>query len=203
MEKRMTAFNIIKSLSKRGNAVIGSGCYAAAISANDNNKVIKIGNSINDPWLDYYRLIILPNQKNSCVPKVYSFYIDYENEYYVCIMERLEDSTNTAAADLCKEYVCGWHTQKEFIQLAIKVKAIAAKVDELLFILNKIKEHTDIFENDYSTDIGGTRKLDMHEGNFMFRNGLIVVTDPWCENDMADITDVSDWLSGRGIYTYR
>jgi hypothetical protein len=37
------------------------------------------------------------------------------------------------------------------------------------------------------------RKLDMHSGNFLYRDGAIVVTDPWCEADMSDITDVSNW----------
>ena len=46
----MTAYNLIKSLTKRGNTVIGSGCYAAAITmSTDPDKVIKIGNNVAKP----------------------------------------------------------------------------------------------------------------------------------------------------------
>jgi hypothetical protein len=45
-----------------------------------------------------------------------------------------------------------------------------------------------------SDDTNYSRKLDMHRGNFMFREGLVIVTDPWCEADMSDIVSVCDWV---------
>ena len=48
-----TARNLIKNRIKAGNAVIGVGCYSAALTATDYNKVIKVGNTTSDPWLDF------------------------------------------------------------------------------------------------------------------------------------------------------
>lgn len=193
----MTAFNIIKSLTKRGNAVIGSGCYAAAISCASPDKIIKIGNSMSDPWLDYYDMIIKPNQKNPCVPKVHSFYEDKENEYYVCIMERLTDYApridKDTAVELCKDYTTLHVEEEEFRVVAANTPGLCDNVDHLIFLLNKIREYTDELVSSVS-DGEGYRKLDMHAGNFLFRENQLVVTDPWCEVDMGDITDVSEWL---------
>ena len=197
----MTAFNIIKSLTKQGNSVIGAGCYAAALTSRvDGNKIIKIGNNVNDPWLDYYE-IIKANQHNPCVPRIYSFHIDASNGYYVCIMERLQDAgdnTNTKQnAELCKDYTQRWITREEFIESANKSPKTFPYPELLADLLDKIYEDTQFFSSDdaddFDGDISGMRKLDMHSGNFLYRDGAIVVTDPWCEADMSDITDVSNW----------
>lgn len=200
----MTAYNIIKSLTKQGNAVIGAGCYAAALSSRvDGNKVIKIGNNINDPWLDYYQ-IIKENQHNPCVPRIHSFYIDVDNEYYVCVMEKLESrefgKLSQELADLCKEYVQGWYTRFEFMEFTKNYTTSIPYPEHLANLLETIREQTDIIDcdlTDDTEDLGGLKKLDMHQGNFLYRDNAIVVTDPWCEADMADINDVSDWWASR------
>jgi hypothetical protein len=33
----------------------------------------------------------------------------------------------------------------------------------------------------------------MHRGNFMLRDSVLVVTDPWCNVDMEDVNDLSIW----------
>ena len=86
----MTAHRIIKSLVNRGNAVVGVGCYSAAMACQSNySQIIKVGTDMEDPWLDYYYEIIKPMQGNPFVPKVYSFYHDEANEYFICQMEKL------------------------------------------------------------------------------------------------------------------
>ena len=202
----MTAVNIIKSLTKQGNAVLGAGCYAAAlISKVDRNRVIKVGNNVNDPWLDYYE-VIKANQHNPCVPRIYSFYLDNTNGYYVCIMERLYEEANFDRAkevtDLCREYVQGWVTRGEFIDYSARFPSVILYPELLADLLEQIKALTDImgtevYDHGSDIDLGGMRKLDMHRGNFLYRDGAIVVTDPWCEADMSDITDVSDWWASR------
>jgi hypothetical protein len=199
----MTAYNIIKSMTKQGNAVIGTGCYAAALSSRaDSNKIIKVGNNVNDPWLDYY-ILIKQNQHNPCVPRIHSFYMDRENSYYVCVMERLSDYNGTAYsgmanADLCKEYTQKWITREEFIEHASKQPTVFPHPEQLADLLDKISDQTDVFGNeddeiDWDEDMSFMRKLDMHSGNFLYRDGAIVVTDPWCEADMSDISDVNHW----------
>lgn len=201
----MTAYNIIKSLTKQGNSVIGAGCYAAALSSRvDYNKIIKVGNNINDPWLDYYE-VIKANQNNPCVPRIYSFHIDVENGYYVCVMERLQDRGDSKEtieiAQLCKDYTQKWITRSEFVEAASKKPKTFPYPEYLADILDSISELTDVFGNEEDEecddDVGGMRKLDMHCGNFLYRDGAIVVTDPWCEADMSDISDVSDWWARR------
>ena len=201
----MTAFNIIKSLAKQGNAVIGAGCYAAALSSRvDGNKIIKVGNNINDPWLDYYE-IIKTNQHNPCVPRIYSFHIDVDNGYYVCVMERLQDRGDSKdtieIAQLCKDYTQKWITREEFIESTTDYPRVFLYPEHLANLLDIISDQTDIFNNedddDEDIDMEGMRKLDMHSGNFLYREGAIVVTDPWCEADMSDINDVSTWWAGR------
>lgn len=201
----MTAFNIIKSLTKQGNSVIGAGCYAAALSSRvDDNKIIKVGNNVNDPWLDYYELI-KANQHNPCVPRIYSFHIDSSNGYYVCVMERLQDAGDTLGAnknaELCSDYTQRWITREEFIEVAAESPKTFPYPELLADLLDKINEDTQFFSaddtDDFDGDINGMRKLDMHSGNFLYRDGAIIVTDPWCEADMADIVDVSCWWADR------
>jgi len=198
----MTAFNLIKSLTKRGNVVIGSGCYAAAIDSTDRSQIIKIGNSMNDPWLDYYHGIIKVNQANPHVPKVKYFMCDEEHSYYICIMERLEEEelgvSKTDIAQLCKDYTTHMIIREEFVELAQQYTTAIPCPDMLANLLDKIYEDTEVFGYDEdsqgSDDTNYSRKLDMHRGNFMFREGLVIVTDPWCEADMSDIVSVCDWV---------
>ena len=48
-----TARNIIKNRIKAGNTVLGVGCYSAAIESTSDDKIIKVGNTTDDPWLYY------------------------------------------------------------------------------------------------------------------------------------------------------
>lgn len=202
----MTAYNLIKTLTKRGNSVIGSGCYAAALSSTvDCDKVIKIGNNTADPWLDYLA-IIKQNTQNPCVPRIHSFYLDTEHNFYVCVMERLKetvgDATAKAATELCKEFVESWHTDEDFLRLASAFQKQIPYPTHMLALLNMIKEQTDCFKTDgvdsYCNTPNG-RMLDLHDGNFMLRDGAIIVTDPWCEADMCDISDVTAWAEQNNI----
>lgn len=193
----MTAFNLIKSLTKRGNVVLGSGCYAAAIGSNDRNNIIKIGNSMNDPWLDYYHGIVKDNQANPHVPKIKHFMCDEDHSYYICIMERLEEEAcvdKTAIAELCKDYITHMNTREEFVELAKKYPTAIPCPDMLANLLDKIREDTESFEYDDCEFNHAARRLDMHRGNFLFRDGVLIVTDPWCESDMSEVVDVSDWV---------
>lgn len=195
----MTAFNLIKSLKKRGNVLLGSGCYAAAISSANSEQIIKIGNSTTDPWLDYYHIIVKTNQNNPHVPKVQSFMCDEEYNYYVCVMEKLENNASnykTDAVELCKDYTTRLITYEEFIVHAKRFKKAIPNPDMLANLLDKIYEYTEVFTYDYGYEFSeNARRLDMHKGNFLFRGDLLVVTDPWCENDMSDIVEVDAWVN--------
>lgn len=206
----MTAFNIIKSLTKRGNVVIGSGCYAAAIASSNPERVIKVGSSSNDPWLDYYYEIITKQQNNIAVPKVHSFYYDSANSYYVCIMERLaehpEVTTAQIISDLCRDYTSHMIVREEFVAEANKYPTEIPDIEAIVSLLDSISDKTDSMGymprantyDDCNEDFNG-RRLDMHRGNFMYRDKVLVVTDPWCETNMDDVQNVSDWLESKTL----
>jgi hypothetical protein len=192
----MTAFRIIKSLTKRGNTVIGAGCYAAAIECKtDSAKVIKIGNNLEDPWLDYYFDIIKKNQHNPCIPKVYSLNADRQYNFYICIMEKLvgwdehKDHENDAK-NLVRSYIQNAISKDEWLDSAVDYPKQFPAMGAMLDVMDKIKENT------YVEDI--YRRIDLHASNILARtSGQLVITDPWCqlEEDMEDISDVDNWVS--------
>jgi hypothetical protein len=120
-------------------------------------------------------------------------------------MERLQDRGDSKEtieiAQLCKDYTQKWITRSEFVEAASKKPKTFPYPNHLAALLDSISELTDVFGNEdddnCDDDMGGMRKLDMHCGNFLYRDGAIVVTDPWCEADMSDISNVSDWWASR------
>jgi hypothetical protein len=202
----MTAFNIIKSLTKRGNVVLGAGCYAAVLNTTT-DKVLKVGNSVCDPWLDYYNLVIRPLKGNPHVPATNHLHVDNDFNYYVCSMERLEpvtfDTARKEVTSLCEEYVKGWFSEEEFVkQFTEQYSSFSNNINELVVVLNTIKEYTQSFTKSSEDDIDyNARTLDMHRGNFMLRDGILVITDPWCELDMSEIESVEDWLHQTSDYS--
>jgi hypothetical protein len=193
----MTAFNVIKSLTKRGNAVIGTGCYAAALQSKVNdNLVIKIGNNLDDPWLDYYYNIITVNQRNSCVPKIASFFLENTHGYYVCTMEKLYMHDALEAKTSIAEYIRGNLTDTEWLIKASLYPKEIPDPNAMLQIMNKIAEQTCIMSFEDEEEYESTKRLDLHSGNILSRaNGQLVITDPWCHTSdyMENIDDVSDW----------
>lgn len=198
----MTAYNLIKSLTKRGNTVIGSGCYAAAITmSTDPDKVIKIGNNVADPWLSYYSLVS-DNKNNPCVPRIYSLHVDSEHNYYVAIIERLEEDLSKKAReamDLCKEFVEGWYSEEEFLTKAENYEKQLPYPKHMLDLLIQIKNLTTFTKHDSFDESDEGLLLDMHYGNFLSRDGALIVTDPWCETNMQDIDDVNSWAGRHNL----
>jgi hypothetical protein len=211
MEKAMTGHRIIKNLTKRGNSVLGVGVYSAALSASNGVDAIKIGTNIDDPWLDFKALVIDAMPSNNHLPRIKSFYFDAKSEFYVCVMERLEsikiDNVASKLVDACKEFVEGYHSDEEFVGIAEEYSTLVPNTTELLTVLKTIKQYTTHIKygqpvgistseyncEDFEQDYEG-RRLDMHRGNFMLDcNGVLVVTDPWCNVDMDEISDLSVW----------
>ena len=206
----MTGHRIIKNLTKRGNAVLGVGVYSAALSAKNGIDAIKIGTSMDDPWLDFKALVVEALPNNTHLPHIKSFYYDNSSEFFVCVMERLEtiavDSPAAKLVDVCKEYVEGYHSDEEFITIAKEHIKVVPKPTELLSALQTIKQYTTHIKwgqpvgvdtstyrsEDFEQNYDG-RMLDMHRGNFMLREGILVITDPWCNVSMDEVADLSIW----------
>ena len=84
------AYKVLKNTAKAGNAIIGAGVYSAVLQHGKpyECKVIKIGNTTYDPWLDYIELS-KPLGENCHAPLIHNMHIDHANEYYVATMEQL------------------------------------------------------------------------------------------------------------------
>jgi hypothetical protein len=212
----MTGHRIIKNLTKRGNSVLGVGVYSAALSASNGVDAIKIGTNMDDPWLDFKSLVVEALPNNEHMPKIKSFYYDTSSEFYVCVMEKLEAIQLTSEAgklvELCKEYVEGYHNAEELTDTLSEYSTLVPRPANLVEALSLIKQHTthvkygqtgEVATTDYDSedseqDYDG-RKLDMHRGNFMLREGVLVITDPWCNVDMDGISDLSVWADEQQI----
>lgn len=199
----MTGHRIIKNLTKRGNTVLGIGAYSAALSASNGTDAIKVGTNIDDPWIDFKQLVVDELTTNTHLPNIKSFYSDSNSEFYVCVMERLQPvpltSEYTEIMDACTNYVSGSVTKKDFISLVPKNSAIVPSRKELLAALNLIKEHTTHICGDDFNDDSEDRMLDMHHGNFMLRDEVLVITDPWCNVCMEDVADLTIWADEQHI----
>jgi hypothetical protein len=213
----MTAHRIIKNLTRQGNSMLGVGCYSAALASRNGEDAIKIGTNVYDPWLDYKRLVIDRHSTNPHVPFVKSFYLDTQNEYYVCVMERLYPVEYGSKADtvraILEAYVGGWHSDEEFLLLIAPYSAQVPYPKQMLELLQTIKAYTTHFKSgrrvgestttywsseDQDEDVEG-RKLDMHRGNFMLRDEEIVIIDPWCDVCMDDVADLSQWAERNNL----
>jgi hypothetical protein len=213
----MTGHRIIKNLTKRGNSVLGVGVYSAALAASNGVDAIKIGTNMDDPWLDFKALVVDKLQSNTHLPSIKSFYIDNSSEFFVCVMEKLDSvqpaTDATKLIDYCKEYVEGYHSDDDLVGYAENYNQLVPNTKELLEVLKLIKTYTTHFnhssysdDEDYEPTYDG-RKLDMHSGNFMLRDGVLVVTDPWCNVSMDSVQDLSLWAeeqisSNSKTYSY-
>ena len=209
----MTAHRIIKSLVNRGNAVLGIGCYSAAMACQaDDTRIIKVGTDMEDPWLTYYSEIIKPMQGNPFVPKVYSFYHDDDNNYFVCQMERLTDldsfnyDTKVHAKKVTKaikKLILQSIDDSEFADICRANPSIIntdEQISQLIAVIHSLRERTEVLEHDdqgeYPAD---AKRLDLHEGNIMFRGNTPIIIDPWCHNVMDDVADLTNWAIGRNL----
>jgi len=198
-----TAYRVLKNTAKAGNVIIGAGCYSAVLQQGKacDSKVIKIGNSSDDPWLEYYERVIAPLQGNPHVPRVDTLYIDHQNDYYVANMERLQSimydefdaddedfeySLKEELADDINQYIKGeikWkqfkRTWEDYPQI-VDLPAMRQLMDAILDATDALtaEDQSEIIDNEHDLEL--YNKLDLHSGNIMFRNNTVVITDPWC-----------------------
>ena len=222
-----TARNLIKNRVKAGNTVIGVGCYSAALTATHEDKVIKVGNTTNDPWLDFYEEVIKHNSNNIHLPKVYNIHIDYDNDYYVAVVEKLYEHDDRFMGDIegtdqleDTVYECindRSVSQFDFFVALDDCRTCYGEFDEyqLYAACNQIQDlirrswsdwgYCECGAEDHdSCDCGSERlSLDLHCNNFLYRkDGTIVINDPICDTDMEDVDDLANWADEQEL-TYQ
>lgn len=215
-----TARSLIKNRVKAGNTVIGVGCYSAALTATDESKVIKVGSTTDDPWLDFYEEVVKVNPKNPHFPKVYNIHIDYENDYYVAVTEKLYEhldrfNGDIEGTDLLEETVTQCIndrsvSQDNFLSSLEDCRTCYGEFDEfqLYAACNQIQDlirrsyrDTDCdcdyyLEEEWECPHTGYERLsaDLHTNNILYRqDGTLVINDPICDSDMDDVQDLSIW----------
>ena len=214
-----TARTIIKNRIKAGNTVIGVGCYSAALTATDDSKVIKVGNSCTDPWLDYYYGVIAKNPDNCHFPKVYDIHVDNSNDYYVAVIEKLYkhddreygDMVGSDALEDCVTMACqGQFSDFESFENELYETANTCfgefSPEQLYSACQSIREMVrDSWsdwgyceceaEDEESCECGSEHlTLDLHTSNILYRaDGTLVINDPLCDSDMEDVDDLSCW----------
>lgn len=186
-----TAHRIIKQMKHKGNTVLGVGCYSAAIAMKDNTKVVKVGSDIADPCLDFYSKVVEKHKNNPHVPELCSLYVDNDNEFYIAVLGRLEEASlaEEPVCTLCRELCQGYITSDDFITYSEKYSSYMPNPSKMLAVLQTIKSLTE--------HLGVT--LDMHRGNFMLDDGILVITDPWSDETIYDESDLSVWAD-ENIY---
>jgi len=221
-----TARNLIKNRVRAGNTVIGVGCYSAALTATDANKVIKVGSTTDDPWLDFYEQVIKVNPKNIHFPKVHSIHIDHSNDYYVAVVEKLYEHHDRwmgdiDGTDLLEDTVSGCIndrsiSQDDFISALEDCSTCYGEFDEhqLYAACNQIQDliRRSYIENDCECEYyleedeecphTGYERLsvDLHTNNILYRiDGTLVINDPICDSDMEDVDDLSNWADEQEL----
>lgn len=174
-----TGISVIKSFLRRGFRMVGDGCYAAVFESNqDPNLVYKVGNTACDPYLTY----IQANIDSPSFPRVHKTYIDYDNDYYIVVMERLdpvpEHKHGTLPVNIRKQFTGE-------VSADTDMQPVIDLVTRLL---------------DCCSDF----KLDLHAGNIMMRGLVPVVTDPLAHEEIDDSFDLSLWMDsyGNALYTH-
>ena len=205
------AYKVLKNTAKAGNAIIGAGVYSAVLQHGKpyECKVIKIGNTTYDPWLDYIEFS-KPIGENCHAPLIHNLHIDHANEYYVATMEHLTtdpidfDSDEISRYDLANsisELILGEKSQTDFEEEweEYQYDLFPWGFDSFFHLTDMLIFQTDCFTSEDEEavpyeDTASFRKLDLHAGNIMFRNNTVVITDPWCNCEVEDHPSMETYI---------
>ena len=169
---------IQRSLKKAGWKACGSGAYGAVWKRG--NRAIKLCSP--SAYNDYLEKVVLPNQKNPWVPKVFQA-IEYRQTGY-----KKKHWMRSDESLLCVEMEAlqplPWKFPKRGTE---KVKLAYRMYKTIESVMDRSKLHPDHFwladkklmKILYGIEQVRAGGVDMHEGNFMIRNGSqLVITDP-------------------------
>lgn len=172
-----TGFRVVRNAQKHMR-FLGNGCYAA-VFALDDERVVKIGTNVEDPWLEYVKSL----EDNPHFPRVYRLRIF--NGYYIAEMERLEP-TSFALHSIVRSL-------SDWIRFDTPLDFKPSNQLELA------KRYIRSFSDKY--------RLDIHSGNFMYRPSTIsktditriVITDPLAQEEIHENKDLEEWYENAGV----
>lgn len=155
---------------------LGSGSYGAVYGSRKSNVVYKIGDAHdNDGYLAFINVLAKQKKHNPFLPKIYGvrFIKDKRgNEYFVVAMERLQElpCRMEDATDFLRDYIqdreVSTHNGAKMLGVKISVPAALKQAIKVAEQARKSAKWAD---------------WDLHDGNFMVRDGKqVVMTDPLC-----------------------
>ena len=205
------AYKVLKNTAKAGNAIIGAGVYSAVLQHGKpfECKVIKIGNTTFDPWVDYIEFC--KDLGEHChTPLIYKMNVDHSNDYYVATMEHLtadpidfddEEISRYTLAESISNLVLGSISEEEFVEEweEYQFELFPWGFDTFFDLKNTIEEWTDCFTEEDKEEVSyedtaSFRKIDLHAANIMFRNNTVVITDPWCNCEVEDHPSMETYI---------
>ena len=205
------AYKVLKNTAKAGNAIIGAGVYSAVLQHGKpfECKVIKIGNTTFDPWVDYIEFC-KDLGENCHAPHIYHMHVDHANDYYVATMEHLTDDpidfddeeiSRYTLAESISNLILGTISEEEFIEEweEYQFELFPWGFDTFFDLKNTIEEWTDCFTEEDKEEVSyedtaSFRKIDLHAANIMFRNNTVVITDPWCNCEVEDHPSMETYI---------
>lgn len=166
-----TGFRVVRNARKHMR-FLGNGCYSAVFALND-ERVVKIGTNVEDPWLDYIKGL----DDNPHFPWVYRLRVF--SGYYVAEIERLEP------VPLPLHGIT--HALSDWIRFD---KPLDFKPSNELELAKR-----------YICSFSNKHMIDTHIGNFMYRPSTltqtdvnrIVIIDPLADETISDDRDLSYW----------
>tara|TARA_Y100000287_G_C14222661_1_gene357206 strand:- start:32 stop:706 length:675 start_codon:yes stop_codon:yes gene_type:complete len=206
-----TALKVLKNTAKAGNAIIGAGVYSAVLQHGKpyECKVIKIGNTTFDPWIDYIEFC-KDLGENCHTPLIYNMHVDHSNDYYVATMEHLtadpidfddEEISRYALAESISKLILGTISEEEFEEEweEYQFELFPWGFDTFFDLKNTIEKKTDCFTSEDEEEVpyedtASYRKIDLHAANIMFRNNTVVITDPWCNCEVEDHPSMETYI---------
>ena len=161
---------LARKLLRNNYSVLGSGHYSLVLQSKiKENVAIKLGKSTKDPFLSYITKMSFL-QTNPYFPIIHNLYVDYENNFYVARMEKLEEGNFSNRLKLSKLFDKESFPETEDSNL------------------NSIVRHIKEFALFYDVEV------DVHSNNIMQRGNQLVITDPFSEYEISHYYGVNDWL---------
>lgn len=173
-----TSHKVIEQLISENYLILGYGAYSVVFKDKYDNKTVKVGSTLSDPWLLYAQRV-----KGSCnphFPRIYNIKVFEGQDYYVANTEIL--SSIDDEYDAYSSFVANIRNNSGF----------TSHLRYATYVLNELLKK---FE--YT-------KLDLHRGNIMLRDKTLVLNDPIAEKEVS--SGFEEWIENtrwprESVYT--
>jgi hypothetical protein len=176
------ADHFIDKLQARGYQVLGRGCFSTVLAKPGSEKVIKV-NTQADNWPDFVLWAAKAGYAGTFAPRLFSLrYINgVQQEFYVAVVERLDATVR----DTRNDRVRNLHSLLRNVLEAGRIERDRARADEQLIEADKMQPGAARFVLEFRlhAEKGGHGRLDLHNENWMYHQGRIVLVDPFCSGD--------------------